>query len=77
MSKKHGQRKARKKRAARKARARSLAAAAGALDRLGMRPGYGGALFSPSGVLLPPVSRGDKWLGRPYPRRPDPLPRRP
>ena len=82
MSKRHGARKARKKRALKRARAKTpaalLAAVADVLnacERRGMRmrPGYGGAIFSRHGILLPPVEKGQGWLARPLPPRPDAL----
>lgn len=79
MSKKHGQRKRRKKAARKRSRAKSpvsllanLADALNACDRRGVKIHFGhGAAFSDQGVVLPPVRKGQKWEARPFRGRPD------
>lgn len=79
MSKKHGQRKRRKKAARKRSRAKSpasllaaLADALNACDRRGVKIHFGhGAAFSDQGIVLPPVHKGQKWEARPFAPRPD------
>ena len=81
MSKKHGQRKRRKKAARKRARAKSaagllhnLADALNACDKAGLRIRLGyGYPFCEQGIVLPPTRKGQHWEARPFAARPDGL----
>lgn len=81
MSKKHGQRKRRKKAARKRSRAKSAAAllhnlaeALNACEKAGMKMHLGhGYPFCLQGIVLPPVKRGQRWEARPFATRPDGL----
>ena len=81
VSKKHGQRKRRKKAARKRARAKSaagllhnLADALNACDKAGLRIRLGyGYPFCEQGIVLPPTRKGQHWEARPFAARPDGL----